>query len=360
VLRSYALRLFPLVGAALPQFAGLFALIVIVKLIGDPATPQRLPAYNFALSAVAIVFLGVAYAKARATPTFRVSVGINIVLWVILIGAYLVARPGTLFTVAASFFVLAVNALIHLHLVRSYSRFTYIIVASVIALAAPQVLWVDGITTFAVAALLSGINLVLARAQPIQGEAEDKLAQSISGMFYSVLLQAPLLSVTLYDPFIAKIVGSKLYVDYAIYLKIFNGIFVFIFAKAQLDILTQQSYEFDSKKLRAYIFALLAICIIVAFFNNVIALIVQCIILALSVNLISIFVRSHLLFENMGRVYVAYCVTAFILHILFISYMLYYGLGLYTYVPVLMLFLVVACWPALFSKGSRTAPVTPN
>jgi hypothetical protein len=351
MVKLYLSKFLQILFVALPQVCGIITQIIVIKFYGGHDVSVRLPIYNFSMSAVSIIFLGIAYTRSRVKPGFGSTVLINMICWLSLCTIRHLFSFGSEFFVVTSILVLSCVALIQIHLIRGHSRLTYVTVSCIIGVAAPQILWINEVGIYFISLLLSLINMTLAygNTRAVAKGVKNTVAQSL----YSVFLQASLLSVTLFDPIIVKIIGSGAYIDYAVLLKIFNGIFVFAFSKVQMDIMTMKAYEIDRRRYQIYLTCLVTLIMIFAISSSYIAMAVQCALLALVINIISIFVRIHLLFEEGSVKYVGYSAAAFAAHILLVANFLAYGYTLYTYVPIMVMFLVLASWPALSSNGEQ-------
>ena len=161
--------------------------------------------------------------------------------------------------------------------------------------AAPNILWLDLLGVLAIISTLLCASIVLTINNNNKNEYfQNEVIQSL----YSVILQIPMLSLTLFDPLISKIMGIENYVDYNIILKITNGVFLFLFSKMQLDVIKNDKFNIDLKFFSSLSFLLLISIFICSFFYGQISVFIQCCILSLLINIVSIVVRVHLRFDK--------------------------------------------------------------
>jgi hypothetical protein len=335
--------------AALPQVCSILVQLIIIKYYGGSVVNERLPLYTSAMSIVSIFFLGITYTKSRISPSLTAVMITQCVAWGVII-ASLYANPRSFIFIFSVCIVTLFNvALSQFHLIRRGSKINYILLSILTSIIAPQILWCNIFIIYIILALLSLLNICLASLNPVKFElaARSTLTQSL----YSVFLQAPLLSIGLFDPAIVKIVGTTAYVDYAVFFRICSGAGVFLFSKIQLDIVTAEKYHFNQSLLRNIIAMICVLCFLLCFVNNIISLILQCMLLSLLINIISIFVRTHLLFGQFNLHHVLYCAFGFLFHISICAYLVLQGIQLYTYVPVIVVFLLLASWPAIRAQS---------
>jgi hypothetical protein len=346
-------RILQLVWAAAPQVAGLLAQIIIIKLMSVPEVAIRLPTYNFAISATSIVFLGLAYRQNRFVPTLQHILTLQgaALAWSMYFSFFEDGRGYVMAGLCVS--VLASVSIILLQMLARFTRPRYLIGATILSATVPNILWLDLWVVTAIAIALLGVTMKMAKDIATSNE---RTSYEFRQSFYSIALQIPLLSLTLFDPMIAKIMGLSAYVDYAILLKIANGIFLLLFSHLQLNILQNDTNSVNLRLVSFSSFILLIIMLINSMFHGLISVFIQCCILSLIINLVSIIVRIHIRFED-GKLAFAY----FSASIVFLYSALTYGLSISNirfenYAVVIAAFMVVASLPLLLraARGIKT------
>lgn len=346
-------RILQLVWAAAPQVAGLLAQIIIIKIMTEPEVAIRLPTYNFAISATSIVFLGLAYRQTRFLPTLQHILTLQgaALAWSMY---FSFSQDGRGYVVAGlCVSVLASVSIILLQMLAGLTRPRYLIGATILSATVPNILWLDLWVVMAIAVGLLGVTMKMAKDIASSNEQTSyKFGQS----FYSIALQIPLLSLTLFDPMIAKIMGLQAYVDYAILLKIANGIFLLLFSHLQLNILQNDNNNVNLRLVSFSSFILLIAISINSMFDGIISVFIQCCILSLIINLVSIIVRIHLRFENAKLVFAFFTAS-----IVSVYSGMTYGLSISNirfenYAVVIAAFMVIASLPLLWraARGIKT------
>jgi hypothetical protein len=339
------LRILPLVGASIPQITGLVAQIIIIKLISVPEVAFRLPTYNFAISVTSIIFLGLAYRQTRFVPSLQHILGLQGAVLTFSLFFFLNEGWQGYLIAGLCVSVLASVSIILLQMLSGFTRSRYLIGATILSAAAPNILWLDMLGVFAITCTLLSASIALTMNTFNKNEDfKNEFTQSL----YSVLLQIPMLSLTLFDPLISKIMGLENYLDYSIILKITNGVFLLLFSKMQLDVIKNDKFDIDLKFFSYLSFLLLIFIIINSFFYGIISVFIQCCILSFLINIVSIVVRVHLRFDKIRPKFAIFSVsTTFIYSVL--TFGMFFGdIYFENYAAVIAAFIVVGSLPILW------------
>lgn len=350
IMPQLRLRISQLFGAAMPQIVGLVAQIIIIKLIAIPEVAFRLPIYNSAISVTSIVFLGLAYRQNRFIPGTKHIVVIQGTVLSYLLFFYISEGEREYFISGLFISVLASVSIILLQIIPRCTRSKYLIGATILSAIAPNILWLDLPKVLGIASALICVTLVMSTNVANKNtEKSLKLKQSI----YSIVLQMPMLSLTLFDPMISQIMGIQAYVDYAISLKITNGIFLLLFSHIQLEVLQNDRFDINLKTASYFvIFMTIAICIN-SLFIGTLSVFIQCIILSIIINILSVIVRYHLRFETIKSEIAVFVGIAELIYFI-ITYALYISnIKIENYAVAIALFIVFASFPLLFRSFRR-------
>lgn len=329
----------------MPQISGLVAQIIIIKLIAIPEVAFRLPAYNFAISATSIVFLGLAYRQTRFVPALKHILGLQGAVLAYSLFFYITEGGRGYLIAGLCVSVLASVSIILLQMISRFTRSRYLIGATILSATAPNILWLDLPQVLAITCALLCVTMVMSNNTSNKSELKSyKFTQSM----YSIILQIPMLSLTLFDPMISRIMGLQEYVDYAISLKIANGIFLLLFSHLQLNVLQNDRPNVNLKITSGLSFLLLVLISINSLFYGFTSVFIQCCILSIIINLVSIIVRIHLRFEAINLKFALFTTS-----ILFIYLGLTYGLYLKkinfeNYAVVIAAFIVSGSLPLLW------------
>jgi hypothetical protein len=280
-------------AAAAPQVLGLACQVLIIKVFFAAAAAQTLSAYQFALTVSSILYMGLAYQK-----TLRViGIGPVLVAQSLLLMTGIVAyRYGSDYMATLALFLsyfLSIS-LVQYAVLRFLDGNLYLIVSALISVVSPQLLWIGEPYVLILAGLALLTFVVVSGRKIAEQEGLDADVPSAWAVVYNILLHAPLLSLALFDPFLAGVVGSSFYVNFVLFQKITNGIGILAFSRLQMRIVLKQ-YRIRRIDHFAVIFVMIALASASAgVFAGQYALLVQCILLSLNINVASIVVRDHL------------------------------------------------------------------
>ncbi|MCC5610833.1 hypothetical protein LC612_29830 [Nostoc sp. CHAB 5834] len=338
-------RILQLLWAAAPQVAGLVAQIIIIKWMTVPEVALRLPTYNFAISATSIVFMGLAYRQNRFVPSYQHILTLQgaALAWSMYFSFYEDGRGYVIAGLCVS--VLASVSIILLQMLARFTRPQYLIGATILSAAVPNILWLDLWVVVAIAVGLLGVTMKMAKDIATSNE---QTSYDFGQSLYSIALQIPLLSLTLFDPMIAKIMGLQAYVDYAILLKIANGVFLLLFSHLQLNILQNDNNNINLRLISFLSFVLLILISIISMLHGTVSVFVQCCILSLIINLVSIIVRIHLRFENAKAVFALFTLSVVLLYSGTTYSLSVRNVRFENYAAVIAAFIVVASLPLLW------------
>jgi hypothetical protein len=155
MLQAYIKKLADICFAALPQVCGLLTQIIIIKLYAAPQVVDRLPIYNSAMAAISIIFLGMSYTRSRTVISLSTTMTIHLLSWLSFIIVYLTYGYGFELIAVASILVILCVSIIQLYLARGYGRVAFVLIASVVGILAPQILWLSGIGIWGVAIVMT-------------------------------------------------------------------------------------------------------------------------------------------------------------------------------------------------------------
>lgn len=347
--------------AAAPQVLGLVTQILIIKVFFVSAATQALSAYQFALTVSSIFYLGLAYQQTFIRIRLGPVVFSQLALFLIagLSGSGFIDRYFLTLSLFLSYFLTI--SLIQYAVLRVLNGNLYIAVSAIISVASPQLLWIGEIPTAALAIMLFFAFLIWSyRRDDNETSTDDLKVSSLRPIFYSILLQSPLLTLALFDPLLAVVVGPAFYVNFVLLQKITNGIALLAFSRTQLKIVLKQ-YRISNFYQFAGIFVFIAL---MSAAGDVLwgpyALPVRCILLSLNINVASMVIRDHLQWGERSHYLLAISVGAVLAYGTIIYSYYYFGWMLNDVVTLMIVLITVPtlCVMIKSQLGLRASAVT--
>lgn len=335
----------PYVFAAAPQVLGLIVQVLIIKVFFASSAAQTLSAYQFALTVSSIFYLGLAYQRAFIRISgFAVLIAQSLLFLAAALASYWFADTYVVTLCLYLSYFLTIS-LMQYAVLGSLNRNTYIAATTAISVLSPQLLWIGNLATLGLALVLLFLLAKCQGRRKTSGEPNSELnSEPLGGISYSILLQSPLLMLSLFDPLLAAIVGSNFYVNFVLFQKFTNGIALLAFANIQMKIVLKQ-YRISAFRAPAIsLVVIAALSAATGLFSSHYALAVQCALLSLSINIASLVVRDHLQWGEKSYFLLAMSVGAVLTYGSIIYGAFYAGLKLTDVVTLMILIITI---PAL-------------
>jgi hypothetical protein len=344
------LRLWLAFSAAAPQIFGVLTQLILLKVLSLPDVGERLPVFNFSLSAMSIIFLGLAYRQTRFVPSFRqiltLQGGFGAWGFACLFGQ--LSSSTAFYAIALSVF--ASTSVIQLQMINALSRGQLLLGTTLLSIVVPHILWLDWASMITLAATLVVISAIFSKYD------SDTLASAEltpGASLYSIILQLPALSLTLFDPIVAKLLGQSAYVDYSLALKISNGIVLFLFAGAQLKVLIEEKNSFDQRSMSVWAGVFYLCIFLLSPVEGQIILFFQCVAVSVIINLTSLIIRIHLRFGDMNTYIYFHTIVVTMAYAVILNFMSDREANIPQYVPILATFIIASSFPLMISAIKR-------